>query len=321
MDSIETVRRHWRGEAVDYDNGRGGKVSVVTQPRPVSRELPIWVTTAGNPETWREAGRIGAHVLTHLLGQTVAEVGEKIALYHAALREAGHDPARFSVTLMLHTYLARDREEAREVARGPMKDYLRSAANLIKQYAWAFPAFKRPAGAAQPLDIDLSSLSPEETDAILDFAFQRYFEESGLFGTVSDALERVSQVKAIGVTEVACLIDYGIAPARVMEGLWPLAEVVAAANAGVAPAADDHSIAAQIIRHNVTHLQCTPSMARMIAMNTEARAALSRVKTLMVGARRCPARWLRTCGRHAGAHPQHVWAHRNHHLVDGGRGG
>jgi acyl-coenzyme A synthetase/AMP-(fatty) acid ligase len=50
----------------------------------------------------------------------------------------------------------------------------------------------------------------------------------------------------------------------------------------------DYSIAAQIIRHGVTHLQCTPSMARMIAMNDEARRALSGVNTLMIGGEALP---------------------------------
>ncbi|QYK42461.1 MAG: LLM class flavin-dependent oxidoreductase [Paracoccaceae bacterium] len=287
LDSIDQLRRLWRGEALPFPNGRGGTVNVATQPRPVSREVPIWVTTAGNPETWKEAGRIGANLLTHLLGQTVAEVGEKIALYKQARAEAGHDPEGGTITLMLHTYLAPDRETAREIARGPMKDYLRSAASLIKQYAWAFPAFKRPQGAAQPMDIDLSTLTPEESEAILDFAFQRYFEDSGLFGTVQDALARVDQVRALGVTEIACLIDYGIAPAQVLEGLRPLAQVVRASRAS-GPAPGDYSIAAQIARHGVTHLQCTPSMARMIAMDGDARTALSRVRTLMVGGEALP---------------------------------
>ena len=286
--ATDQIRRLWRGETVEFPT-RDGTFGVVTQPRPVSAELPIWITTAGNPATWREAGEIGAHVLTHLLGQSIAEVGEKIAIYHDALRKAGHDPARFKVTLMLHTFVARDREASRAMARGPMKDYLRSAAGLIKQYAWAFPAFKRPAGAAQPMDIDIGTLSPEELDAILDFAFQRYFEESGLFGTVEDALARVENLKRIGVTEVACLIDYGIAPEVVLEALYPLAEVVRRANAGGGVAAGDYSIAAQIIRHGVTHLQCTPSMARMIAMNDVSRRALAGVNTLMLGGEALPA--------------------------------
>ncbi|MDZ4136646.1 MAG: MupA/Atu3671 family FMN-dependent luciferase-like monooxygenase, partial [Paracoccaceae bacterium] len=219
FDAIDQVRRLWRGEAVDFPIADGKTHAVVTQPRPVSKELPIWVTTAGNPATWKEAGQIGAHVLTHLLGQSVDEVAGKITLYHQALREAGHDPADFTVTLMLHTYVARDRDQARETARGPMKDYLRSAAGLIKQYAWAFPAFKKPQGISTPMEIDLQTLTPDEVEAILDFAFQRYFDESGLFGTVEDCLARVEQLKRIGVNEVACLIDYGIAPEKVMEAL------------------------------------------------------------------------------------------------------
>ncbi|MEO5616023.1 MAG: MupA/Atu3671 family FMN-dependent luciferase-like monooxygenase [Cypionkella sp.] len=286
--AADQVRRLWRGEKVGFPTADGGTFELISQPRPVSKELPLWVTTAGNPDTWREAGAIGANVLTHLLGQSIEEVAGKIKLYHQALREAGYDPAAHTVTLMLHSYIARDRDHAREVSRGPMKDYLRSAAALIKQYAWAFPAFKKPQGVSNPMQIDLQKLSAEETEAILDFAFQRYFEESGLFGTVEDALARVEQLKRIGVGEVACLIDYGVAPEKVMEGLYPLAEVVKRANAGGGVAEDDFSIAAQILRHGVTHLQCTPSMARMITMNDESRMALAGVKTVMLGGEALP---------------------------------
>lgn len=285
--ATEQIRRLWRGEAVEFPTA-DGTFAARSQPRPVSRELPVWITTAGNPATWREAGEVGANVLTHLLGQSIDEVAGKIRIYHEALRKAGHDPRDFKVTLMLHTFVARDGETARRTAEGPMKAYLASAAALVRQYAWAFPAFKKPQGVDQPEDLDLRSLSPEETGAILDFAFQRYFEESGLFGTVEDALRRVEQLKRIGVTEVACLIDYGIAPEAVLEGLYPLAEVVRRANAGGGVQADDHSIAAQLIRHGVTHLQCTPSMARMIVMNDEARQALAGVTTLALGGEALP---------------------------------
>lgn len=288
FDAIDKVRRLWRGEAVEFPTASGKPFAVVTQPRPVSKEVPIWVTTAGNPETWREAGAAGANVLTHLLGQSVEEVGGKIKLYHEALREAGRDPADHTVTLMLHTYVAADRETARETAREPMKDYLRSAAGLIKQYAWAFPAFKKPHGMTNPMEIDLRSLTEEEMEGVLDFAFQRYFEDSGLFGTVGDCLARVEELKRIGVGEVACLIDYGIPVPVVMEGLVPLAEVLRRANEGVIGAEEDFSIAAQIARHRVTHLQCTPSMARMLAMNPESRAALAGVQELMIGGEALP---------------------------------
>jgi hypothetical protein len=95
-------------------------------------------------------------------------------------------------------------------------------------------------------------------------------------------------LKRIGVDEIACLIDYGIARDQVMAGLVPLAQVLRQSNSNMAPADDDFSIAAQIIRHNVTHLQCTPSMARMLVTNDDSRAALARVTMLMVGGEALP---------------------------------
>ncbi|HGG05707.1 MAG TPA: LLM class flavin-dependent oxidoreductase, partial [Aliiroseovarius sp.] len=293
FDTIETLRKLWRGEEVAFPLADGTEHGVITQPRPVSKDLPIWVTTAGNPDTWREAGRVGANVLTHLLGQSIDEVGGKIEIYRDALREAGHDPADFTVTLMLHTYLADSREKAREVARGPMKDYLRSAAGLIKQFAWVFPAFKRPEGVSNAFELDLGVLNDDELEEILDFAFLRYFEDSGLFGTVEDALARTEQLKQIGVDEVACLVDYGIDSAQVLEGLKPLADVVSGANKAVALADDDFSIAAQIRRHQVSHMQMTPSMAQMVLMDDAARGALAQVKHLFIGGEALPGPMVR----------------------------
>ncbi|QGX99508.1 LLM class flavin-dependent oxidoreductase [Roseovarius faecimaris] len=286
--TIDQVRRLWRGEAVEFAGKDGAMVPVVTQPRPVSPELNIWVTIAGNPATWKRAGEIGANVLTHLLGQSIEEVGEKITLYHQALRDNGFDPAEKTVTVMLHTLIGEDRDRVMDIAKGPLKDYLRSAAGLIKQYAWAFPAFKKPEGVSNPFELDLGELEPEEMEAILDFAFERYFFDAGLFGTVEDGIARVEQLKRLGVGEIACLIDYGIDNAHVLEGLDYLNAVRERSNSGAALREDDFSIAAQLIRHRVTHMQCTPSMARMLTMNDEARMALGGVQHLYLGGEALP---------------------------------
>lgn len=297
IENISQIRELWAGRPVAFPRKDGSTHDVVTQPRPVSKELPLWLTVAGNPQTWKDAGTHGCNVLTHLLGQSIDDVAEMIRLYHAALREAGRDPKDFTVTLMLHSYIAETREQARETARGPMREYLRSAAALIKQYAWAFPAFKRPKGVNNAFDLDLDILEPDDLEAILDFAFERYFTESGLFGTVEDALERTEQLKRIGVGEIACLIDYGIPVETVLQGLRPLAEVVKRANVAPELAEEDFSIAAQILRHGVTHMQCTPSMARMIAMNDEARYALSKVAHLFLGGEPLPGALVEEFGR------------------------
>ena len=288
LDSIDVVRRLWRGESVAFPKEDGTLHEVVTQPRPVSKELNVWVTTAGNPETFRDAGRKQAHLLTHLLGQSLEELEEKIRAYRDALRETGADPSAFKVTLMLHTYLDADKETAREIAREPMKDYLRSAAGLIKQYAWAFPAFKKPEGVKNAFEIDLGSLEGDEMEAILEFAFTRYFEDSGLFGTVDDAVERVEQLKGIGVDEVACLIDYGIPTAKVLESIRRVGKVIERAKPATGEAREDWSVGPTLERLSVTHMQCTPSMARLMTLDDRTRGALRHLRQLMIGGEGLP---------------------------------
>lgn len=286
LDAIADLRRLWAGEALEMTRADGSVVEKVTQPRPVSKDLEMWLTIAGNPESWRQAGEAGVNVLTHLLGQSIEELAEKIEIYHQALRGAGHDPKDFKVTLMLHTYLAETREQSMEIARAPMKDYLRAAADLIKQYAWAFPAFKKPKGVETPRDLDLGTLSEDELDDVLEFAFLRYFETSGLFGTVDDAIARVAELKKLGVTEVACLIDYGIDRQVILDGLTLLSDVRRIVND--VSGEEDFSIAGQIARHGVTHLQCTPFMARMLVEDAESRAALGELDCMMVGGEAFP---------------------------------
>jgi natural product biosynthesis luciferase-like monooxygenase protein len=308
LEGVDIVRRLWRGEAVAFPKEDGTMHEVVTQPRPVSKELNVWVTTAGNPETYRNAGEKKAHVLTHLLGQSIEELEEKIQIYRDALREAGANPAEHKVTLMLHTYLDADKETAREIAREPMKDYLRSAAGLIKQYAWAFPAFKKPEGVTNPFEIDLGSLDTEEMEAILEFAFMRYFEDSGLFGTVEDAVARVEQLKAIGVDEIACLIDYGISVPKVLESVRRVGQVIErTAKPSDEGAREDWSVGATIERLGVTHMQCTPSMARLMTLDDRTRGSLKKLRHLMIGGEALPGALVKELRGLTSAHIENMY--------------
>jgi natural product biosynthesis luciferase-like monooxygenase protein len=282
---LEVVKALWRGESASFPGATGQSVSVKTLPRPVQSELPVWITTAGNVETYRMAGQIGANVLTHLLGQSVADLAPKIKAYRAARAEHGHDPEAGVVSLMLHTFVGDDEAAVRAEVREPLKRYLGSSLELLKQYAWAFPAFSRPKDISGDAGDDLAHLSAEERDALLEHAFSRYYETSGLFGRPENCLRMVDALQQIGVNEIAALIDFGIPTPLVLDHLRDLdrlREMVARRDAAVRAGAD-WSIAAQIRRHKVTHLQCTPSMARMLLDDPSAKAALGNVSCWMVG--------------------------------------
>jgi natural product biosynthesis luciferase-like monooxygenase protein len=296
---IDLVKRLWRGETVEMPGHDGAPVTVRTLPRPVQPELPVWLTSAGTPATFEQAGTLGVNVLTHLLGQSVDELGANLERYRAAWRAAGH-AGEGHVTLMLHTFLDRDRAVAKEAAREPLKGYLGTAASLLKNMASAFPTF---ANSGKDMDEAFRSLTDDEMSQLLDMAAARYLDGSGLFGTPEDAAAMVETVSSLGVDEVACLIDFGVDTQRVIDSFGLLLETKALIDApraaGAAAATpmpsrteqisvEDDTVAALVARHAVTHLQCTPSLAAMLVADPADRQALTRLGHLMVGGEALP---------------------------------
>jgi natural product biosynthesis luciferase-like monooxygenase protein len=281
--NLDTVRTLWRGEAVEFTGGRGNAVPVKIFPRPVQRELPVWVTAAGNPDTFKLAGEMGAGVLTHLLGQELDDLAEKIKIYRAARKAHGHDAG--CVTIALHTFVGEDLAAVKEKVRGPLCRYLADSADLLR-------------GLSQALypGADMAKLPPEEMNALVEYSFNRYFDLCGLLGTPATCRTILAKLAALGVDEVACLIDFGVEPDAALESLKLLdgvrAEFQAAAQgAGTTPTAAPaitRSLIEQMQRHQVTHLQCTPSMARLLAGSPETLEALKVLRKLMVGGEALP---------------------------------
>lgn len=289
--TIETVKKLWRGETLEFPGPKGDMVKVRTLPRPVQKELPIWITTAGNPETFKQAGEVGANVLTHLLGQSVEDVAKNIAVYKEAFKTAGHK-GEGHVTLLLHTLVGTDEEKVRELARTPMKNYLKSAMFLVKAAAWHFPTFKTLSEeTGQSLDEIFDNISDDDLDGLLEFAFERYYSTSGLFGTPERGVEMVDRLKEIGVNEIGCLIDYGLDTQNVLDHLPYLNDLrkVSIKQDDVREKIDSElSIPDIMSTRKVTHLQCTPSMASMLVSDDASASGLKSLKHMMVGGEAFP---------------------------------
>ncbi|MCP5086670.1 MAG: LLM class flavin-dependent oxidoreductase [Rhodobacteraceae bacterium] len=210
-----TLRKLWRGEPHRATNPIGDEIAVQTLPRPIQKELPIWITAAANPETFRQAGELGTNVLTHLLGQTLNELKAKIKLYRQAWDDAGH-AGRGEVTLMLHTFVGDSDDEVHETVREPMKKYLAGSLNLAAANIASVPFLKN---ADQ---IDVGALTDDIVEETLEASFEKYFHMAGLFGSYEKCLDTVEQVEQIDVDEIACLIDFGVEEEAVTRSLEKL---------------------------------------------------------------------------------------------------
>ncbi|MEV0533675.1 MupA/Atu3671 family FMN-dependent luciferase-like monooxygenase [Kitasatospora sp. NPDC050463] len=219
---VEQVRALWRGESVDVVDGLGNPAKVRSFPPPVQDELPVWITSVGDVETFRSAGRIRAGLLTHLLGQSPEQMAENIAEYRKAAAEASQGEWSGHVVVMVHTFLGEDNEVVRELVRPSLSAYMRSSLRLIL-------SSDAGSGAEGP-----ESLDPDEVDFLVERAFEHYYDNIGLLGSVDKAKEVVARLEELGVDEVACLIDFGLPADEVLSGLTHLKRLNDACGTGEA---------------------------------------------------------------------------------------
>ncbi|EMI17170.1 protein containing AMP-dependent synthetase and ligase [Rhodopirellula maiorica SM1] len=288
LENIDLVRRLWRGETVEFAGHDGKPVTIQTYPRPLQQELPVWVTTAGNEATFQMAGSIGANILTHLLGQTIEELTARIEAYRDARAKAGHEGPG-EVTVMVHTFVGDSNDEVRELVRKPLTEYLRTSASLLKGFSHTWAAFKKRTDGTTVAELDLDKISDAEMDDLLAFSFERYFQSSGLFGTPDKCLDLVRKLHGAGVTEIACLIDFGVAADVAYTHLKDLDSLRLRAQSEIAPPpVANQSISELVRQHGVTHLQCTPSMAQMLFEDDDTRTAITSIPHLMLGGEALP---------------------------------
>jgi natural product biosynthesis luciferase-like monooxygenase protein len=220
---IALLRRLWAGEAVEFVDGTGESVAVRPQPRPVSPTLPLWLTTSGTAGTWEAAGRLRTNVLGAAMGYTREQLTELIDLYRKTFdqsdrtdqngRRDGTTVGRGIVTLMAHAYLGVSDAEVRRKVRAPLLAYFTS---FVVQTA---------ANRGHDADGRVTVLSDSQRETLAEFAFERYLAWGGLLGSAATCRKTLTDLRSLGVDEVACFVDFGLDKDDVLAGLRRLAEL------------------------------------------------------------------------------------------------
>lgn len=207
LEGADTVARLWQGEAMTRTNGVGRRLDVALHPPPIQRSVRIWLTATRGNEVFELAGRAGYNVLTALLFRDLEDIAEGIRIYRRAREQAGLDPRAGQVSLMLHAFAGPEGADVRAEVRAPMMRYLRTSVDL----------WQRESAMLEDMD--------EATrDGVLSMAFERYIGAS-LIGDAGRCYEMLRRARAIGVDEVACLIDFGMTSGQVFGSLRHLARL------------------------------------------------------------------------------------------------
>jgi natural product biosynthesis luciferase-like monooxygenase protein len=210
---IEVIQTLWQGGRIKRKNSFGKDVEIALHPRPFQPVLPIWITSSGSVDTFVQAGNMGANVLTHLIGQDIDTLAEKIRCYRDSYKSRHPHLQRGKVALMLHTFLGTDPEVVKETVGKPFREYLRSAVVLENKAAQGGGTIS---GGHK---IPLQEIPMDIMEELLDVTFERYYHQAALIGTLDTCKKLVQRLEVIGVDEIACLIDFGVSEKEVLMSL------------------------------------------------------------------------------------------------------
>ncbi len=227
MEHIEKVQQLWQGQSMAFKNGLDTEIDVNIFPKPIQEQLPIWVTVSGKVETFIDAGRVGANILTHLLWQDTAELKEKIAAYRESLAEHGFDPASRTVSVMVHTFVGEDDEVVKELVRQPLKDYIRSSVHLIETMIKSAKLDDKAESIGRYAKVK-EKIPDHLLEELLELAFERFYENAALLGSPEKCHQMLMKLRGYDVDELACLLDFGLDKANILKGLEALTSFKAA---------------------------------------------------------------------------------------------
>ncbi|MFC5465034.1 LLM class flavin-dependent oxidoreductase [Lederbergia graminis] len=83
-------------------------------PRPVQKQLPIWIGVGGTPSSAERAGKLGVGMALAILGGDPKRFKPLVDIYRQAGLDAGHNPEMLKVGVTGHTYIARTTEAAKD---------------------------------------------------------------------------------------------------------------------------------------------------------------------------------------------------------------
>lgn len=144
---------NWKG---DFRSAlRNAQIS----PRPIQKNIPIWVGVGGTPESAVRAGKLGLNMALALLGGQAGSVKHLTDLYWKSAKDAGHDLSKLKVAVSGHSFIAEDGEQAVQDFLPSYNQYLDY---FMRERGRGFKSTKEQLMSQRSMEQLLAIGSPEE---------------------------------------------------------------------------------------------------------------------------------------------------------------
>jgi alkanesulfonate monooxygenase SsuD/methylene tetrahydromethanopterin reductase-like flavin-dependent oxidoreductase (luciferase family) len=103
----------WRGEL------RAPLHNAGVYPRPVQKQIPVWIAVGGTPQSVVRAASLGLPMALAIIGGDPVRFAPYFALYRDAWGKAGRDPKDIKLSLNMHGFVADSTMDAKNIFYPP----------------------------------------------------------------------------------------------------------------------------------------------------------------------------------------------------------
>ena len=118
---------HWSGRFRPALTGQG------VYPRPVQKQLPIWIGVGGTPKSFARAGALGLPLMIAIIGGDTARFRPLVDLYRETGARFGYAPEQLTVGVHSLGYVAASKKEA---ADDFFPGYAKAFGSVAKERGW-----------------------------------------------------------------------------------------------------------------------------------------------------------------------------------------
>ncbi len=204
-EGYEVIRGLFENERFSYDGKFTKLDDVQLRPRPIQRRPRMTLGTIMTKESFEYAGHEGLDLMVVPYLMPFDVVKGLLDVYRNALQEAGHDPGDFNIMSQFFYYSHPDAAIAKEVPRDPMINYLGYVRDAVTGDRWS-KDYKGYEGLVK------------KVEALMDY--EMMYNERTLYGPPEKFHERVKEIAAAGITEIALMPNMpGISHDKVMASM------------------------------------------------------------------------------------------------------
>ena len=204
-EGVDVLRKAWTEERVTFHGRHWDFDEIPVYPKPMTKPHPPLAFAVSSPQSLEWAGTNGFPILSSGLTTPLDALQRQRETYLAALHKAGHAESTIADLLgrwivSKHVYVAPTDEEARAEAEGPEKWYLDAFARSI-----------RPDGLSGISEAvrQQATASADRVDAL---RWEELVEDRLFIGSPETVRRRIEELRAIGVGEMLCWMNFGGIP-------------------------------------------------------------------------------------------------------------